>query len=59
MATRGLKDDQTYYIRLGPPTNATCKSINLYRKQLGTLRNIIDADELTLVGGRSWDLRRS
>ncbi|KAJ7018246.1 hypothetical protein C8F04DRAFT_1199183 [Mycena alexandri] len=50
MATRGLKDDQTYYIRLGPPTNATCKSINLYRKQLGTLRNIIDADELTLPG---------
>ncbi|KAJ7028041.1 hypothetical protein C8F04DRAFT_1292078 [Mycena alexandri] len=33
MATRGLKDDQTYYIRLGPPTNATSRYLEKYYRR--------------------------
>ncbi|KAJ7020670.1 hypothetical protein C8F04DRAFT_1196419 [Mycena alexandri] len=41
--------NETYYIRLACPKDATCDGINVFRMQLRTLRIIIAVDEADLI----------
>ncbi|KAJ7017930.1 hypothetical protein C8F04DRAFT_1199710 [Mycena alexandri] len=43
------KANETYYIRLACPKDATCDGTNVFRMQLRTLKIILEVDEMDLI----------